>query len=310
MRYPQIAARAFNTPLLIAPKKFDAIMAFLAPRFGLGGGSPAPAIWYDDSNDAPSEPPPPYCVTESGVAIIPVHGTLVHRGSFMDDTSGLTSYTALSGKLALALADDNVSHIALDLDTPGGEVCGAFDFADEIYAARGRKPITALVNEMACSAGYLIASAADKIIATRTSYCGSIGVITSRLDISKANEREGVVVTMVYAGERKIDGYPFEPITPAERDALTRDIQRLYGLFVSTVARNRNLSEEAVRRTEADIFDGATSVGLGLADDVQPHKQALAGIEAAAPASSISVAARKPRASRLEHQRAALTKRS
>lgn len=299
MKYPQIAARVFNTPLLIAPRKLDAIIAFLGPRLGVEAGMPpVRGIWYDEGEERAAPPPPPYAVTARGTAIIPVHGTLVHRGSAIEQASGLTSYTSLAEAHDLALADSKVRQIAFDVDSPGGEVSGVFDFADEIFAARGRKPSVAIVNELACSGAYLIASAAGRIITARTGYCGSIGVMTSRLDLSKANERAGVVVNLVYAGERKADGYPVQPMSGEEKDILTRDVERLYDLFVSTVARNRGIGVEAVRGTKAGIFDGAASVEMKLADRVLPFKQALAEIEVGLIAAPAPLPLRRTLASR------------
>ena len=77
-----------------------------------------------------------------------------------------------------------VRGIALEIDSFGGEVAGVFDLADAIRAARASKPVWALVAEHAFSAGYALASQADRIILPRTGAVGSIGVVVMHADLS------------------------------------------------------------------------------------------------------------------------------
>lgn len=213
-----------------------------------------------------------------GVAVIPVVGTLVHRGSTPNAMSGLTGYDALSKWFQAAMNDPAVNAILLELDTPGGEVAGAFDFADQIHAARGQKPVTAMVSDLAASAGYLIASAAGEIITTRTGRTGSVGVVTAHVDYSKALDNEGVVVTHIYSGAHKVDGHPFAPLPEEVKARWQADIQSLYQLFVQTVARNRGMTADAVQATEALMYMGDAAVSAGFADKLSTLEATLAAM--------------------------------
>lgn len=274
MKYPHIAARLFNQPLLIESGKLSTIVAALGPRlnpeYDWGMADPAYVRQTVVSGTG-------YKIID-GVAVIPVVGTLVHRGSTPNAMSGLTGYDALGKWFEAALADSSVSAILLEMDTPGGEVAGAFDFADRVYAARGQKPVTAMVSDLAASAGYLIASAAGEIITTRTGRAGSVGVVTAHIDYSKALDNEGVVVTHIYSGAHKVDGHPFAPLPEEVKARWQADIQNLYQLFIQTVARNRGMTVDAVQATEALMYMGAAAVSEGFADKVSTLEATLAAM--------------------------------
>lgn len=274
--YPHIAARIFDTPLLIDPGKLQTICAAIGNRFnpGLDWGMIDPA-----HARAATRSDTGYMVMD-GVAIIPVEGTLVHRGSTPNSSSGLTGYNKLSQWFRAAMDDTSVRAIMLDVDSPGGEVAGAFDFADEIYNARGSKPITAVAADLAASAGYLIASAADEVVVTRTGRVGSVGVVTAHANWEKAIDKAGVTITHIYAGDHKIDGNPYGPLPPEVRDRIQGEIDRLYSFFVSTVARNTGLTEEAVRSTQALTYMGDAAVDIGFAARVSTREATFTALSA------------------------------
>jgi len=214
-------------------------------------------------------------ISSTGVSVIPVHGVLVSRGTQMNPCETMTNYEDLRTQLNQALADPAVEHIALDLDTPGGSTSGAFELADDIFAARSVKPITAIVNFSAYSAGYLMAAAATDIVVSRTSGLGSIGVIAKHVDMSKRLEQQGVKVTTVYAGAHKNDLTQSEPISDQSFAFLQELVQGHYVQFVDAVARYRGLSVDAVRATEAGVFSGQRGIDLGLADRIETPQAAI-----------------------------------
>jgi hypothetical protein len=119
-----------------------------------------------------------------GVAIIPVLDTLVNRGAWLDSRSGLTSYEGIAAQLRAAGSDPEVRSVLLDISSPGGEAAGMAGLADLIRSVRQTKPVTAFVNDMAASAAYGIASAANEIVISPTSTVGSIGVVMLHADRS------------------------------------------------------------------------------------------------------------------------------
>lgn len=269
---PHLASRIFGTPLLIHPRKLDVILSVLGPRFGLAMSDDSQQLIKHLAAQAP--PANPTSLT-SNIAVISVSGTLVRRAAAVDAASGLTSYSAISAQLAQAVRDPAVNAILLDIDSPGGEAGGAFDLADQIVAARQIKPIWAVANDDAFSAAYAIASAATRVYVTRTGGVGSVGVIALHVDQSQRDAMNGLRYTAVYAGDRKNDMSPHAPLSTDAAQALQAEVDRLYGLFVSTVAVNRNLSAQDVQDTEAGLYFAQDAIDAGLADVVGTLDDAL-----------------------------------
>ena len=263
---PHVAARLFGAPLLIHRPKLDVILAVLGPRVGLSDLA-APS-GYTPPERSPSH-------ANAKVAVIPIHGTLVRRTIGLEAESGLTSYAAIASQIDAALASPEVDAILLDVDSPGGESGGVFDLADRIRAATQVKPVWAVANDMAFSAAYALASAATKVFVSRTGGVGSIGVIAMHVDQSEKDAQDGVRYTAVFAGDRKNDLNPHEPISDEAHAFLKAEVNRVYGLFVETVARHRGIETSAVRDTEAGLFFGQAAVAIGLADAIGTFDVAL-----------------------------------
>jgi signal peptide peptidase SppA len=275
MQFAHLAQRLFNRPLAIHRDKAEVVMAALADRLGItrmvnldGQAIDARAGIYADETEYD------YRDRDGGydrigpVAVIPVHGTLVQKLGSLRPYSGMTGYDGIRQAFLTALDDKDVKAIVLDIDSPGGEVSGCFDLVDTIYSSRGPKPIHSVLTESAYSAGYAIASAADKIWLPRTGGVGSIGVICMHVDMSKALSSAGVQVTFIHYGDRKADGHSEIPLSKEALERFQADINTMGELFVETVARNRNIAASTVRDTQAVTYLGAEGVAMGLADVV------------------------------------------
>ncbi|WP_038196699.1 S49 family peptidase [Xenorhabdus bovienii] len=267
MNLPHLAQRLFNVPLAIHPRKAEVVMAALTDRLGITKIQ-AGMDWNDeDESFSRRKRDTGYDVLE-GIAVIPVQGTLVQKLGSLRPYSGMTGYDGIRQVFLTALHDPKVKGICLDIDSPGGEVAGCFDLADLIYQSRGDKPIHAILNENAYSAAYAIASAADKIYVPRTGGVGSVGVIVIHCDWSQRIKEDGLTVTIITYGDRKAESNPYIKLSDEARQSIQDDIDVMGKLFVSTVARNRGVSEKIIRDTQAACFLAAEGVQLGLADAV------------------------------------------
>jgi signal peptide peptidase SppA len=269
-RFSFLAQRVFNVPLMITAQKAEVIMGALAERLGVthlarSDGSTFALGAQDELGDP--EPERPYVITPEGAAIIPIFGTLVQRNG-LHPYSGMTGYDGIRAKFLDAVGNEDVRGIVLDIDSPGGEVAGVFDLADTIFAARGAKPIWAILNEAAYSAAYCLASAADTITLPRTGGAGSIGVIAMCVDLSEALSKAGIVVNIIQRGARKADGNEFQKLPKEARDRFQRDIDTIGELFEATVARNRGLAAASIQAMEATTFLGRSAVDARLVDRV------------------------------------------
>jgi signal peptide peptidase SppA len=213
-------------------------------------------------------------VFRDGVAIIPIYGTLLNRLSWSG--WGYTGHQFIRNQFDQAIADPDVKGIVFDVNSYGGSVYGNFELAAYIRQHRKTKPSLAVVDSMAFSGAYSLASAAGRMVISPMGDAGSIGVVMMHVDYSKAMKELGVKVSFVYAGEHKVDGNPYEPLPEDVRADMQASVDYAYQEFVSTVVKNRGMSEKAVRETEARIFSAAEAERIGLVDDVMPPNEAFA----------------------------------
>ena len=221
------------------------------------------------------------------VALIPVTGIISHRMNMMGDISGPggTSTQKLTGQFRQALEDPNCKAIVLDVDSPGGCVEGVTELATEISNARGKKPITAVCNAMAASAAYWLASAADDVAVTPSGQCGSIGVFMMLQDESEALAKDGIKINLIKAGKYKAEGHPSQPLSDETRAFLQSQVDRVYSMFVKSVAQNRRATQTAVRDGygQGRCLLAADAVKAGLADRVATLDEVLTKLGVGAP---------------------------
>lgn len=280
--YAHLAARLFNTPLMVHPGKAAAILAGLGGRIAgsrvtfdgpvavdhAAGGKPSLGTLGDRMGRAfQRRGEKPYDMV-SGVAVIPVEGSLVHKGGWIESNSGETSYQGLQTQVQAALRDPAVKGAVFEVDSFGGEVSGAFETADMIAALSAAKPTLAVMTDHAYSAGYLLASAARQVVVPEQGGAGSIGVITVHADMSAALAAAGLNLTILTAGAHKADANPYEPLPEAVAAEISSELESTRQVFARRVAayRGKRLGFEAAMATEARTYRGHAAVTAGLAD--------------------------------------------
>jgi signal peptide peptidase SppA len=181
-----------------------------------------------------------------GVAVIPMHGVIAPRMNLMSALSGGATFEGLSAQLRDAMALKPKA-IVLDIDSPGGSVTRATEFAAEVRKARTTVPIIAQVNDLAGSAAYWIASQATDIVASPSALVGSIGVFTIYDDISAALERVGIKRDVIAAGKYKAEGVNGGPLSDDARAHRQALVDKAYARFLTDVSLGRGVSVDAVR---------------------------------------------------------------
>ena len=269
---PYLASRLYGTPLLIARPKLEVILGVVARK--LAGDTlatpPPDALMRSDNVQ----------ITDTGIAQIPILGTLVRRSSYLGAASGLTSYHDIEAMAESAFADPQVKAVLLEIDSSGGEAGGVFDLAQRLrtLAQNSGKPLWAIADEAALSAAYALACAADRLWLTRTAEVGSIGVVAVHIDESAADAKAGMTYTFLHAGAHKVDGHPHAPLSEAVATDIQSDIEGLHSQFIDLVAGFRHLSPDAIRATEARVYRGEAALAAGLADQIGTPREALAAL--------------------------------
>lgn len=298
MPYSRLFARVYNTPLLIHPDKARMIEQVF--RSHMEGRTRKVAMEDDGPTETPEQraerehaarqrayagiklqraDDKPYAITQSGIALIPVLGTLVQRGSWLDSMSGLTSYDMVASLLDNALTDPDVRAVMLEIDSPGGEAYGLVDLADRLYSARGQKPMWGVANEQAYSAAYWLGSALERLYTPITGGVGSIGAVMLHVDQSKRDSMMGYSYTFIHAGAHKVDGNSHQPINKAALKFAQSEVDRSRGLFAQAVARNRSLSVDAVMGTEAALLTPTDAQEGGFINGVATLFEAVSMLE-------------------------------
>lgn len=206
-----------------------------------------------------------------GVAVIPVHGSLINR--FGGSYDGVTGYNFIRSQAQAAAADPDVRLIAFDLNSNGGEAAGCFELSRELVNLG--KPTLGIIDSNCYSACYAIGSSLDRLVGTPSAGAGSIGVVTMHVDMSKFLSNVGVDVTLLYSGDHKVDGNPFMALP----DELKAEIQASLGArrqeFAQLVADNRGLDVQAVLDTQARTYRAEQAMSLGLIDAVSSPSEAV-----------------------------------
>lgn len=221
---------------------------------------------------APTEQRKPFAFS-SGIAIIPVHGSLINRFGY--SWSSVTGYNFIRQQTALAGQDPDVLAIVYDHNSYGGEAAGCFECSADIAPLANGKPTLAVVDSNCYSASYALACGADRIVVTPSGGVGSVGVVAMHVSFEKMLEDEGIKVEFIFAGKHKVDGNPFQDLSPEVRADFEKSIARSYSAFVDVVAKGRNMDEKDVRATEARIYRAEDALALGLIDAVATPSAAL-----------------------------------
>ena len=202
------------------------------------------------------------------VAVIDVCGPITYKRSWFSSYFGLVSVEDLQAQFRMALADPSVRTIAWRWDTPGGMVDFISEFADEIYAARGQKPMLSFADTMIASAGIWLASQTDTIHVSASSEVGSVGAYLAHAEYSAMLEKEGIKYTLISYGKHKVDGNPVEPLSEEALEEFQAVIDKIGGEFDGAMARGRGVTKAVVRESfgQGKMFRGKDAITAGLAD--------------------------------------------
>lgn len=171
--------------------------------------------------------------------------------------------------------DDAVKAVILDISSPGGSTTGGEAVYEAVRELSKNKPVATSVGTLAASAGYMIASASDHIVARRSSIVGSIGVIFQYADASRLLDKIGVSMNEIKSAPLKAEPSPFHPASDEAKAMINRLVQDSFNWFVGIVAERRDMSDFQVRKlADGSIFTGRQGVENGLIDAIGDEETA------------------------------------
>jgi protease-4 len=188
----------------------------------------------------------------------------------------ITEDEDLLERLAKVRESDAVKGVILAIDSPGGTTAGGEAIFDEVRKLAAEKPVVAQVGTLAASAGYMIASASDHIVARKSSIIGSIGVLVQFPDVTGLMDKVGVKLEEVKSSPLKAEPSPFNPTTDEERAMLRSMIMDSYDWFVGLVDERRPLTRtEAAALADGSIFTGRQALQNKLVDELGGEGEAI-----------------------------------
>ena len=266
MKYQRVLSAINHRPWAIMREKGDVIIQVIAARAHGIQATPG-EIQAAISAARPSE-----TRVEGGgaIAVIPVFGSITHRADAFSDFSGGTSIAALRKMMRRALADPQVGGILWEFDTPGGVVDGVPELADEIAAAKDKKPMAGISNTLSASAGYWLMSQLPEIASAPSALTGSVGVYMAHADWSSWNEKEGVKITYVSYGENKVEGNPDQPLSEETQAFWQSQVDAIGQQFEAAVAKGRGIAKKTVRETfgSGRVYMAEDALRIGMVDRI------------------------------------------
>lgn len=176
--------------------------------------------------------------------------------------------------------DDAVKGVILILDSPGGTTVGGESIYEAVRKIAEKKPVVTQVGTLAASAGYMIASASDHIIARQTSIVGSIGVLFQYPDLSKLLDTIGVKVEAIKSSPLKAEPNYFSPASEEAKAMIRNMIMDSYDWFVRIVQERRSFThEQALALANGAVFTGRQAVQNKLIDGLGGEEEAVAWLD-------------------------------
>ncbi len=196
------------------------------------------------------------------IAKISIEGTITEDSELLERLERLRKSSAVQG-------------VIVAVNSPGGTTAGGEAIFESLRKIASEKPVVAQVGTLAASAGYMIASAADHIVARQSSIVGSIGVLVQFPDVTGLMEKVGIKLEEVKSSPLKAEPSPFNPTTDEERAMIRSMILDSYDWFVGLVEERRPMSRsEVMAVADGSVFTGRQGLEKKLVDELGGEDEA------------------------------------
>ena len=192
--------------------------------------------------------------------------------------SGLIEDDPARDRLIAELRDDDaVRAVVLRIDSAGGTAVGGEALYRSLRSLAEVKPVVAVLGTTATSAAYMVALAADHVLAREASLTGSIGVLFQTAEFTALLEELGVRAEAIRSGPLKAKPSPFERLDNPTRRVMRDVVADIYDSFVRLVMERRSLDRDtALTLADGRVFTGRQAVQAGLVDALGSEDEARA----------------------------------
>jgi protease IV len=206
------------------------------------------------------------------IAVLPIEGVILPFVGY-GEYELVTTPATVRAFMESIKDDPAIKGVMYEINSPGGAPVASEQISDIIR--EGNIPSLSLIGDVAASGGYMIAAAADIVLASGMSDVGSIGVTMSYLENSKQNEEEGLTYVELNSGKFKDAGNPNKPLSDEERALFEKDLSVVHDLFVKRVAELREKTvEEISTLADGSSMPGTRALEVGLIDGLGGRKMA------------------------------------
>lgn len=264
MRPNTIAAMMSSSPLALSIEYGAPLLGMEMPQPEAGDAQAAVTI----------EPGQRFGISR-GLAVVPIRGLLTPNAYVLERWLGWTTYYGLVETMEELAANEDVSAIVIEIDSPGGMVMGVEAAVGAIASAAAEKPVHALAHPLAASAAYWLASQANDIALTPGSEVGSIGVIAQSWSPAAPDGAGDMnyIVTSTHARAKRPD-----PATEEGQAELRRRLDEAESDFHAAVSAGRGIAADDLTarlsvtddaRDGGAVFKGEAARSRGLVDTLE-----------------------------------------
>jgi protease-4 len=197
------------------------------------------------------------------IGVVPVEGIISQSDEIIEQLNGFAD-------------DDTVRAVVLRVESPGGGVAPSQEIYRAVRELRKKKKVVASLGSVAASGGYLVAVAADRIVANPGTLTGSISAVMHFADLQELMKKIGIRSAVVKSGKFKDIGSPAREMTDEEKALLQGIVDDIYDQFVATVAEGRQIPRASVEGlADGRIFTGRQALQLKLVDELGGLQEAV-----------------------------------
>lgn len=201
------------------------------------------------------------------IAVVHLDGPVVQRRSQMPRKRQLIASDDVVPVLDELAEQDAIKAVVLAVNSPGGSALASDLIARSARALGERKPVVAVMGNVAASGGYYISAVAREIVAHPATITGSIGVVGGKVVLGKALARLGVHTTWMGPAPDPGMMTPEAPFDPEQRRRFRASLKRVYDRFIGVVAAGRNMAPESIEPfAQGRVWTGTQALEHGLVD--------------------------------------------